>query len=207
MPASLGARASRPLVDHFRGYLPHWERGETPQAITFRLADSLPKTLLESWAHELSALPDEKRSEERRRRIGAALDAGYGACWLARPQIGKIVEDALHHADNDRYRLHGWCVMPNHVHVVISPVEGLSLSAILFGWKSFTAKQINRVLGRRGAVWQPEYFDRMIRSQEHFDVALWYAEQNPVKAGLCARPEDWPFSSARLAGGTPALPE
>lgn len=211
MSSSLGARASRPqiLADHFRGYLPHWERGETPQAITFRLADSLPKKLLDAWSQELSALSEEDQAEGRRQRITESLDAGYGACWLAHPEIAREVEMALRHFDNERYHLHGWCIMPNHVHVIITPIQTTSLSSILHGWKSFTGKRINSILGRQGMVWQPEYFDRMIRHQEHFLAALHYVEQNPVAAGLCAKPQDWPFSSARStprAGETPALP-
>jgi REP element-mobilizing transposase RayT len=62
--------------------------------------------------------------------------------------------------------------------------------------KSFTSHEANKILGRRGQFWMEEYFDRYIRDAKHFSNAIAYIENNPVKAGLCARPEEWPFSSA-----------
>jgi len=160
-----------------------------PQSITFRLADSLPREAVSRvLADETSAL--------RRERFEALLDAGRGECLLARAEIGAIVQNALLHFDEVRYSLHAWCVMPNHVHVLVTPARGLSLSAMVHSWKSFTAKAINAAMDRRGAVWFEEYFDRAIRDDEHFAAAQSYIEYNPVKAGLCAAPEDWPFSSA-----------
>jgi putative DNA methylase len=194
---ALGARASRPQEPwHSRGYLPHWEAGEHSQHITFRLADSLPQELLEQWSTELRHLPPERQDLERRKRIEAALDAGYGACHLRKPEIAKLIEDALLHFDGTRYLLHAWVVMPNHVHVLVTPLHDNSLSSILHSWKSFTAKQANRMLGRTGAFWQEEYFDRAIRDDRHFAAAVEYVEQNPVKAGLCREVAEWPWGSA-----------
>jgi putative DNA methylase len=159
--------------------------------VTFRLADSLPRAILEDrLANETSAL--------RRGRFESLLDAGHGETILAQPDAGAIVEGALLHFDRARYGLHAWCVMPNHVHVLLTPGPGFALSAIVHAWKSFTAKAINRVLRRQGRLWWEEYFDRAIRDDEHFERARWYIEENPVKAMLCAAPSDWPFSSARL---------
>jgi REP element-mobilizing transposase RayT len=94
--------------------------------------------------------------------------------------------------------------MPNHVHLLIEQVEGFPLGAVVRSWKSFTAKAINERLGRTGAVWARDYFDRFIRNEAHFCHAAAYVEDNPVKAGLVARREDWPFSSASLDRGPPA---
>jgi REP element-mobilizing transposase RayT len=63
--------------------------------------------------------------------------------------------------------------------------------------KSYTSQQANRILGRQGPFWHPDYSDRYIRNQEHYQDEVAYIENNPMKAGLCARPEDWPWSSAR----------
>ncbi len=174
---------------HARQRLPHWEAGETPQSITSRLADSLPKAAIERARAE-------NRPTDRRERFEALLDAGHGEGLLARPPIAAVVQAALLHFEGARYRLHAWCVMPNHVHVLVSPMAVVSLSSIVHAWKSFTAKRINRALGRRGRVWFEEYFDRAVRDSDHFDTAVGYIVLNPVKAGLCAEPEDWPFSSA-----------
>ncbi len=194
---ALGARASRPRSEWHTRRLPHWEAGETAQAITFRLHDSLPRAALDHIERELAGQPAAARSAERRRRIEALLDQGGGARHLADPAVARIVEDALKHFDGARYHLHAWCVMPTHVHVLITPQHGESLSAILHAWKSFTAKQANAVLGREGTFWQEEYFDRVIRNEAHFAAELAYIHDNPVKAGLCAAAQEWAFSSAR----------
>lgn len=86
--------------------------------------------------------------------------------------------------------------MPTHVHVLITPLHGESLSAILHAWKSFTAKQANAALERQGTFWQEEYFDRVIRDEAHFLAQISYIHENPVKAGLCGAAEEWAFSSA-----------
>lgn len=187
----------QPLSIFHRTRLPHFEGGEIPQHITFRLADSLPQSLLQQWDAELRAIKDEtNRDLERRRRIEEALDQGHGACWLDRPEIAQLVADALNHFDTQRYNLHAWVIMPNHVHVLITPLNGNSLSSIVHSWKSFTAKQANKRLGREGAFWQEDYFDRFIRNEEHWYRTIAYIHENPVKAGLCAAPEDWRFGSA-----------
>ena len=181
---------------HYRGRLPHWEAGEIPQHITFRLADSLPFSLREEWREELDLLKEGKRDIERRRKIEAALDSGIGACWLRQPEIARVVEEALLHFDEERYHLHGWVVMPNHVHVVATPRPDRSLSSVIHSWKSFSATSINRLLHRKGKLWAEEYFDRAIRNEEHFRRTLAYVAGNPVKARLCRNEEDWPFSHA-----------
>ena len=180
---------------HNRGYLPHFEGGEVPQSITFRLHDSLPAALRAEWACELENLPDTEQRLERRKRIEAALDSGYGACHLAKPEVARLVVEALGRFDHERYRLHAWCVMPNHVHVVVTPLANHTLTSIVHSWKSYTANRANRLLGRRGPFWMQEYFDRAIRDENHLIAVVEYIEHNPVKAGLCAEPADWVWSS------------
>jgi len=134
---------------HSRGRLPHWEAGDTPQSITFRLADSLPR-------HVVAGRLSGETSATRRDRFEALLDAGHGEGLLTLEQAATIVQAALLKFDGARYRLHAWCVMPNHVHVLATPLGDWSLSAILHSWKSFTAKQINKALSREGTVWWEE---------------------------------------------------
>jgi putative DNA methylase len=179
---------------HSRGFVPHWEAGETLQAITFRLADSLPSMLLARWEGELANLPEAEAFAKRRVRIESALDSGHGGAALQDPVIGELVENALLFFDAERYRLHAWVIMPNHVHVLITPL-GHSLSSITHSWKSFSAKKANALLGRTGAFWAKEYFDRAIRDEAHFANAIAYFAMNPVKARLCKEPQDWRFSS------------
>ncbi|MCF7668200.1 MAG: DUF1156 domain-containing protein [Verrucomicrobia bacterium] len=191
---AMRAQASRPQKPvHTRGYLPHWEAGSRSQSITFRLADSLPQTVLEKLEAEILNSTEEEHTweVERRKRIERYLDAGHGSCALQRPEIAELVENALLYFDGMRYNLHAWTIMPNHVHVLITPLHENSISSILHSWKSFTAKKSNKLLGHNGKFWQEEYFDRMIRDKAHFDAAVRYIEENPVKAGLCKTPAAW----------------
>ncbi len=124
------------------------------------------------------------------------LDAGYGACVLRRDAAAAIVQDALLFGDGERYRLLAWVVMPNHVHALCEVMPGVSLSTVVHAWKSYTAQQLNRLLGATGRLWQPDYFDRYMRDDNHFEATLRYIEDNPVKAGLVDAAEAWRWSSA-----------
>jgi putative DNA methylase len=182
---------------HSRGYLPHFEHPNLIQAITFRLHDSLPKSKLKEWEHELARLPHEDREQKLRAWIEKYLDAGHGSCRLRDSRIAKIVEDVMLRFDGERYHLLAWCIMPNHVHVMIETNPGWDLSDLLHSWKGYSAHQANKLLGRSGAFWQREYFDRFIRDGAHYENALRYIDDNPVKAGLVHVAEEWLFSSAR----------
>lgn len=167
------------------------------QHVSFHLFDSLPQSVLNRWREELSARPKEEADLEWRKRIQDFLDSGYGSCFLRDHRLAEIVEVALLHFDGQRYALHSWCVMPNHVHTLFTPTTEFTMSQIVHSWKSFTAHQCNKVLGRTGRFWAREPFDRYIRNQRHFLNALTYIEDNPVIAGLCQKPENWRWSSAR----------
>lgn len=181
---------------HSRGYLPHLDVAEGTQVITFRLADSLPALLVQRWREELVRLSVASADVMLRRRIEMALDRGFGEQHLSDPRIAAIVEAALLHFHDERYRLHAWCIMPTHVHVLARMLGDNTLSSVLHGWKSYSSKQANLVLGRSGRFWAPEYHDRLIRDDEHFASAVHYINMNPVVAGLCRDPREWRFSSS-----------
>ena len=187
---------------HSRGYLPHFDGAEITQFVTFRLADSLPQQLLNTWR---SKLKDGGADFDTalRRRIELYLDQGYGQCYLKQPRVAQLVQRSLLFWDRERYKLSAWVVMPNHVHALLTPCAGCELSGILQSLKSYTANEANKVLVRRGKFSQQESFDLYIRNSKHFLSVLRYIENNPVKSRLCGRPEDWPYSSAsfRAAGG------
>ena len=176
---------------HSRGYLPHCDTPGLVQSITFRLADALPAEVLKKL------LDDEPASTAQQEHLAQLLDSGMGSCLLLEPAIGQLVEDALLHFDGQRYQLLAWCVMPNHVHVVLETRGGYSLSHVVQAWKSFTVHAINRLKVSEGMVWQADYFDRYVRSDEQLQVLIAYVEQNPVTAGLVVDAAAWPFSSAR----------
>jgi len=183
---------------HSRGYLPHFDGGTVAQFITFSLKDAFPTVKLREWEAELGLLSHEDRVIERIRRIEEYLDCGHGEAWLREPQVADSVENSILYFDTLRYQLHAWVVMPNHVHLLFTPLAGFSLSKIMKSLKEYTAKEANRILGREGQFWQEDYFDRYIRNEQHYANTLAYIEYNPMAARLCERPEDWPCSSAAL---------
>ncbi|HEX2833260.1 MAG TPA: transposase [Thermoanaerobaculia bacterium] len=115
-------------------------------------------------------------------RFDRELDLAHGRCLL-RAHAG-IVASAITHFDGVRYELHAWCVMPNHVHVLLHVLHGDDLPKIVHSWKSFTAHRIGE-----GEIWQREYFDRLVRSPEELSDTRAYIRANPAKAGLL----DWPW--------------
>jgi REP element-mobilizing transposase RayT len=161
------------------------------QSITYRLADSLPQSVI-GRVHEAASRGSERFFDE----LDTWLDRGSGKCWLRDPQIAGIVEQGFLHFDGDRYKLLHWVVMPNHVHVMIAVTPGFELAKTVKSWKAFTGARANAVLGRTGQFWMPDYHDRVIRDEWHYYDCAAYIENNPVKAGLVKNPEAWRFGSA-----------
>jgi putative DNA methylase len=189
---------------HSRGYFPHFDGARLTQHVPFHLSDSLPQSVLARWREELRTRSQKEADLEWRMRIQNFLDSGYGSCFLKDDRLAEIVENALLHFDGQRYSLHSWCVMPNHVHTLFTPATEFQMSEIVHSWKSFTAHECNKLLGRSGRFWAREPFDRYIRNEQHFYNAISYIEDNPVKAGLCEKSEHWRWSSARRRLGTHA---
>jgi len=174
---------------HSRGYLPHFDHAGTIQSLTFRLADSLPQS-----KQHLLEQPDYVKQY---REVEGCLDVGYGACLLGRREYAELVRGSLGFYDGDRYRLLSWVIMPNHVHCVIEQLEGWPLGDLVAGWKGFTSQTANRRFGRSGVLWARDYYDRCVRDVDHYRDVVTYLHQNPVKARLVERAEDWEWSSAR----------
>jgi REP element-mobilizing transposase RayT len=188
---------------HSRGYLPHLDAADVIQAITFRLADALPVKVIDAWKREVSATTDDlARERVLKERIARFEDAGHGACVLRDSSCAECVQNALLHFDGERYRLLEWCVMPNHVHVLVHCRKGTPLGDLVKSWKIHSSRRINQMLDKRGSLWAMDYHDRYIRDLDHLANERSYIRNNPVKAGLCQKPEDWPWSSAGLAGTT-----
>ena len=201
--ASTGRRGEVVVRIRYGAHLPHWTRPGATYAVTFRLADSLPAPVLREWMRErdqlmtrateggrrLSPMELERLRARCAARMDARLDEGHGSCHLRSAHIASLVRDTLLHFDGDRYALAAWCVMPNHVHVVVTPLGTYELPRVLHSWKSFTATRANRLLGRSGAFWQTEYYDRIIRDEAELARAISYVAANPSAAGLT----DWPY--------------
>lgn len=180
-----------------RGRLPHWEKEEGLYFITFHLADSLPRTALAKIAERrhilLSAkqknanlLPEQKAllADYSHARIEEYFDRGAGSCPFLDMRVAGSMAAALRFREGRHYRLLAWCVMPNHVHVVVRLFPGQELARVVKAWKTFSAKAANHALGRKGRFWQREYYDRLIRNGDELSRAIQYVLENPGKAGL-----------------------
>jgi hypothetical protein len=122
---------------HFRGQLPHIKRSGATYFVTFRLGDSLPASEIARLKRERQAIVEEafaRRApltwhEEQQLlawycdKVEALLDAGAGACWMRQHEIAELVTNAIKFFANERYSLHAWVVMPNHVHAVVTPKD------------------------------------------------------------------------------------
>ncbi len=196
-------------IERTRANLPHWNQGETCVFVTFRLADSIPQEKRIQWEAErdewVAEHPqpwDEKTSIEYHDLFGGKLelwlDAGFGSCALRDASCREIVEGALRYFDGQRYVLHAFVVMPNHVHVLFAPLVPHTIPAILHSWKSYTATAIRKHIGGSGAFWQKESWDRLIRGEAHFRHVANYIRHNPGKSDIpvyvsevCARICGW----------------
>ncbi len=186
------------LLIRYSAYLPHWEQEGATYSVTFRLADSLPQALLRRWLGErrkltekaeadgrpLTAFEKQRLRELHSERVESYLDAGHGACHLRDDRAAVAVRDAVLHFDGSRCDILAWCVMPNHAHVIVRPRPGHDLPRIVNSWKSYSANQVNRILGRTGTLWQPDSFDHLIRDGSDLERSVAYVIDNPRAAGL-----------------------
>jgi REP element-mobilizing transposase RayT len=200
----------------YKRFLPHIQPPGAILFLTFRLAGTIPKQVhdqlvaeQEQTAKWLAQLADKKEQvaqkyKEQKRIFGLydrVLDqAQAGPTWLKEPQIAQLVADTLHYwHKEERYDLDCFTIMSNHVHVVFRPLERApeeyyGLSTIMHSLKRHTAQEANKVLGRNGRFWQPESYDHVVRDEAELLRIRRYVLGNPVKAGLVAQWEDWPWS-------------
>ena len=192
-----------------RNRLTHWSQVGATYFVTFRLADSIPRERITEWKARredwLLQHPQPWDSETEAAyhklfssEIDRLMDAGSGSCALRDPTIRLRVEQSFSRFDGARYAMHhSSVVMPNHVHLLITPGERRPLQGIVRDWKCFTGREINGMLGSRGRpFWQKDYFDRLIRDWDHFFRVAGYIRRNPAKAKL--RGHEFTLSESEL---------
>lgn len=147
--------------------------------------------------------------------VDALLDGESAVQHLKDDRQAEVVQNAFLHFADQRYKLLAFVVMPSHHHWLFLPDESWAASAvkrtpkkgdknltpreiISHSIQSYTATICNRVRGETGAYWQHETFDHWARDEDEAIGIIRYIENNPVKAGLADRAEDYPWSSARL---------
>lgn len=189
--------------------LPHWQPEEETFFVTYRLAESLPVSVIndlrENYTY-LKSLPENQFVEKKellRQEYFAAFENKLEANlnephWLRRDDIASVVMNSLLFNDNKQYTLWSANIMSNHVHTLISTLPGSPLlNVILQNHKKFTAVTCNKLLGRSGKFWEEESFDTLIRNNEHFFNVARYIINNPVKAGLVSQWTDWKWTYIR----------
>ncbi len=188
--------------------MPHWRQEGCTYFVTYRLADSIPKQVLERWDIEKSewlaargaAVTDRdgwkdaflKLNEKDRfafekhfnRQLNSYLDEGRGSCVLRDPRCAQIVVEGWDYFDGERYGLGDLVVMPNHVHLLVTPFAGHQLEDIMQSRKRQSAREINALLGGAGKLWQKHSFDHIVRNENALERFENYIEENPRNAGL-----------------------
>jgi REP element-mobilizing transposase RayT len=179
-----------------RRRLPHYYSAGQATFLTWRLHGSLPAN---------RSFPPAIASGQAFRAMDRILDsASAGPLFLRMPEVAKMVMEAIHYRDQRTFEVHSFVIMPNHVHLLITPFE--AVSKVMQSLKRFTAREGNRMLGRTGRpFWQDESFDRLVRNDAEFERIVDYIERNPVMAGLAATPEEYPWSSARPIDNRPQV--
>lgn len=211
-----------------RRSLPHWYKPGAAHFVTFRLAGTLPVKVIDELKAKKQRLLRKKQAEDARahranvhKLLFAAYDQHLDRCssidWLRNPRIASMLRENLYYHDGAKYVLHAYCIMPNHVHVMLTPSPAelnkergqenqedcvgetsdrrSPLSSIVHSLKSYTANQANRILNRSGTFWQTESYDHWVRDDNELERIVNYIRANPVSASLVDRHEDWYWSS------------
>lgn len=186
--------------------MPHIQIAGATYFITFRLANSLPPEALEKLAAErqhIHRLPESQKESAHRAWFAKYDDyldrALYGNLYLKNEQVADLVSDAIRFRDGKAYDLISYCIMPNHAHLVCTPLEKLAetyygLTEILHSLKRHTAREANKILQRSGSFWQDESYDHLIREDKELERIVKYVLYNPVKANLVKEQADWKWS-------------
>ena len=183
--------------------LPHIYLDESIYFITTRLKDSLPvsKILELKNRPRLKSVPKSKSDKYYKDRLlfkyyDELLDKGnFGENILSNNSVAAIVSDSLLHNHKKDYTAYCFCIMPNHFHIIFRQLENArSIDKIMKSIKGFSAREINKLLNRKGSIWQSESFDHIVRDEDEFYRDMNYVIMNPVKAGLVENWRDWKFT-------------
>jgi len=192
-------------------HLPHQVPEDMPLFLTWNLKGAMPRSVRDQLEREMESLDRQpakigESPRDRALRHGKLMFAkadeyldrtDQGPLHLQDAAAAKIVEHAILFGAAERYKLFAWCIMANHVHVLLTPIW--ELAKVTQGLKGFTAREVNRLQDEVGrTLWMDESYDHWARDEEELLRIIVYIENNPVKAGLCEKPEDWPSSSARF---------
>jgi len=186
------------MIHFHRRNLPHLYTKDGIYFITFRLADSIPsdKVAEIKAANDKAEQMDDEKFKRLLKKYDKILDSAVlGKKYLASPKIAEICKYTLHYPDGKDYKLICYCIMPNHIHLVILLLSGnKGISKIMQSIKRISARKSNLVLNRTGKFWQDESYDRLVRDDKELYFIIKYVLLNPVNAGLVQNWTDWKYT-------------
>lgn len=193
--------------EYYFRHLPHIQPPGATVFITFRLSGSLPKELIQQlndearhFQSEFTLIPDapsrKLAAQDGYKKLFGKWDknldlADWGPVWLSHPAIAEMVALEINNNDGKLYTLEAYCIMPNHVHLVFTPLslqdKFQPISKIMQTIKGRTARKANQILNRQGDFWQHESYDHFARDVHELERIIHYVINNPIQAGLPAR--------------------
>jgi len=209
---------------YHKNFLPHIRPIGATFFITIRLKDALPQNIVrelkaefeEKKAELIEKYPDDYEQElyyESKRHFGRydyqLDDKRYGECYLKQPEVANVVVEELQKLDGKYYELQSYCIMPNHIHILIDTSiqlhgkdidetnldeEYTQLDDVLQEFKGRSGYYCNKALGRRGSFWQRDCYDHYVRDETEWGNIANYIMENPVKAGIVQQSKDWQHS-------------
>jgi REP-associated tyrosine transposase len=189
--------------EFYRRRLPHIQNAGATYFITFRLANSLPVEVLQKLGEESrqnKKLPEGQKETVYKQwfvEFDLYLDQGLrGELYLKNERVGNMVAESIRFRDGKVYDLISYCIMPNHVHLVCTPLKKsdetyFGLTEILHSLKRHTAREANKILQRRGIFWQDESYDHFVRDDAELERIIKYVLYNPVKASMVDEWKKW----------------
>ena len=152
-------------------HLPHRDLTGCYQFISFRTFDSTDVFLQKLSAQEVD-------NNKKQLQADLHLDNSQQGAYL-HGEVLLYLSEFIKNKDQELYHLIAFCIMPNHVHLLIKPL--IKLSTLMNNLKGSSSKAINEIMHRQGTFWAKSYYDKGIRDQKHFDVVYNYIKNNPAK--------------------------
>jgi len=178
--------------------------------VTLRLADAMPKECLTDIKGRAAAMIEAEGGDDLAlkraiaRLIEEELNRWHGDCWLRDDEVARTVVAALQSGHGRKYTLRAWSLLPNHLQAVFSVADGVDAGSVVREWRNYTTRQFNLLAGRDAEeLWEKMPYLKACMDDAEVVKRVRNVEFRPVNAGLCRRPRDWKWSSARQATPTP----
>ncbi len=191
-------------ITFWQGRLPHWEVAAGRYFVTIHLAGAIPQQgqdrirALAAEHDKLAEYAKDARLELQRRiyaEMESWLDRADCVSHLRRPDVAPMILESIAFRHGRTWNMLEYVVMPSHVHLFFEVLDG-TLKNGLEQFKRWTGHRASELLGLEGQrFWQDEWFDHWSRSDEEDERIIEYIRQNPVKANLVTKYQDWPYGS------------